>query len=64
MASSISPFLMFQGRAEEAIGFYTRLFPNSAVDLRERGGGTPPAAENKVKCARLAEALALVSPRN
>ena len=31
MRPTITAFLMFDGKAEEAIGFYVSLFPNSAV---------------------------------
>jgi predicted 3-demethylubiquinone-9 3-methyltransferase (glyoxalase superfamily) len=45
MAKRITPFLMFEGRAEEAIDFYLALFPDSGVDRIERygaeGGGEP-----------------------
>ena len=44
MAKRITPFLMSEGRAEEAIDFYMSLFPDSGVDRIERydaQGGEP-----------------------
>ncbi|MGJ8527079.1 VOC family protein [Maritalea sp.] len=38
MAKSLSPFLMFTGKAEEAINFYVELFPNSSIDKLTRYG--------------------------
>jgi predicted 3-demethylubiquinone-9 3-methyltransferase (glyoxalase superfamily) len=39
MARSITPFLMFEGSAEEAMTFYVGLFPGSAVGEVARYGG-------------------------
>lgn len=40
MTAKIRPFLMFEGRAEEALNFYISLFPNSAIaDLHRYGPG-------------------------
>ncbi len=36
MANIVSPFLMFTGRAEEAINFYVELFPNSSIEKLTR----------------------------
>jgi predicted 3-demethylubiquinone-9 3-methyltransferase (glyoxalase superfamily) len=40
--------LMFAGQAEEAIGFYTALFPDSGVDSIERYGPEYPGPEGQV----------------
>jgi predicted 3-demethylubiquinone-9 3-methyltransferase (glyoxalase superfamily) len=40
MAQSVSTFLMFRGRAEEAISLYTSLIPNSRIiEIRRHGRG-------------------------
>lgn len=44
---------MFQGRAQEAVDFYTVLFPKSRVDQLERWGAAMAGSEEKVKFARL-----------
>lgn len=45
-AQAITPFLWFDGRAEEAIGFYTSIFPNSSVVMQNKWGeGTPFPAD-------------------
>ena len=45
MTTSVKPFLMFEGRAEEAITFYVATIPHSAIVHIERwaqgGPGTP-----------------------
>jgi predicted 3-demethylubiquinone-9 3-methyltransferase (glyoxalase superfamily) len=42
MAAAIRPFLMFEGKAEEAINFYTSLFPGSSIsDIKRHGAGGP-----------------------
>lgn len=45
MTTSVKPFLMFEGRAEEAIDFYVATVPHSAIVHIERwaegGPGTP-----------------------
>jgi len=55
-AQKITPFLMFvgpnHGKAEEAIKFYTSLFPNSAIESIERWeAGQGPEVEGTVKRA-------------
>ena len=42
MAQSVRPFLMFEGRAEEAMSFYVSLFPGAQVlDVKRYGPGGP-----------------------
>jgi predicted 3-demethylubiquinone-9 3-methyltransferase (glyoxalase superfamily) len=38
MATKITPFLMFEGKAEEAMNFYVSLFENSCVTRIKRYG--------------------------
>jgi predicted 3-demethylubiquinone-9 3-methyltransferase (glyoxalase superfamily) len=49
---TITTFLMFEGKAEEAMGFYVSLFPNSAVTDIARYGPGEAGAEGSVKHAR------------
>lgn len=51
MANSITTFLMFQGRAEEAISFYISLFGGSEIKHIERYGAGEQGAEGSVKRA-------------
>lgn len=51
MATQLTPFLMFEGRAEEAIGFYVSLFPRSKIDMLTRYGPEGPGREGKVRQA-------------
>ncbi len=51
MALIITPFLMFTGQAEEAMEFYTALFPNSRVIQIERYGPGEAGPEGTVKTA-------------
>jgi predicted 3-demethylubiquinone-9 3-methyltransferase (glyoxalase superfamily) len=44
--------LMFAGRAEEAIGFYTSLFDDSGLEFIERYGPGYPGPEGQVVHAR------------
>ena len=48
------PFLMFEGKAEEAINFYASLFPTSRVLHIERYGPGQPGPEGTVKRAEFA----------
>lgn len=42
----ITPFLWFDGRAEEAMRFYTSVFPNSSIIMQTKWGeGTPFPAD-------------------
>ncbi len=50
--SQIATMLMFGGRAEEAIGFYTSLFGDSGVESIERYGPEYPGPEGQVVHAR------------
>ena len=40
---TISPCLWFDGKAEEAVRFYTSLFPNSTIDTIDRSPGETPS---------------------
>ena len=48
MAKSVTPFLMFEGKAEEAMNFYTALFPDGHVLDISRYGKAGPGAEGSV----------------
>lgn len=50
-AISISPFLMFTGKAEEAMQFYVSLFPEAKIEALERWGAGENGTEGKVKVA-------------
>lgn len=52
MAKRITPFLMFEGKAEEAMGFYTSIFPGSEVVEMTRYGPGEMGTEGSVKVAR------------
>lgn len=52
MRPTITTFLMFEGKAEEAMNFYVRLFKNSAVVSIQRYGPGEPGAEGSVKQAK------------
>ena len=41
MAQAVSPFLMFEGKAEEAMTFYVLLFSGEIVSLTRYGPGEP-----------------------
>jgi predicted 3-demethylubiquinone-9 3-methyltransferase (glyoxalase superfamily) len=49
---SVTTFLMFDGKAEEAIGFYVSLLPNSAITAVARYGAGEAGAEGSVMHAR------------
>jgi predicted 3-demethylubiquinone-9 3-methyltransferase (glyoxalase superfamily) len=51
-AQKITTMLMFTGEAEEAIGFYTALFPDSNVEVIERYGPDYPGPEGQVVHSR------------
>ncbi len=48
MTQKITTFLMFEGKAEEAMNFYTSLFAGSGVTEVERYGPDGPGAEGSV----------------
>jgi predicted 3-demethylubiquinone-9 3-methyltransferase (glyoxalase superfamily) len=52
MPATITTFLMFQGRAEEALMLYTSLFKDAEVLSVSRYGPGEPGAEGSVKHAR------------
>ena len=45
---NVQPFLMFEGKAEEAMNFYVSLFPNAKVVNNERYGPNRAGAEGSV----------------
>jgi predicted 3-demethylubiquinone-9 3-methyltransferase (glyoxalase superfamily) len=51
MARTVTPFLMFEGLAEEAMRFYVGLFPRSEVKKIERYGAGEAGPEGSVKRA-------------
>ena len=52
MASSIRPFLMFEGKAEEAMNFYVSLFSDGMIEDIARYAAGEPGAEGSVKVAK------------
>ncbi|ACL55855.1 VOC family protein [Methylobacterium nodulans] len=52
MICTVTPFLMFEGKAEEALSFYASTLPNSRLIEIERYGADGPGAEGSVKLAR------------
>ncbi len=48
MAKAVSTFLMFEGRAEEAMNLYVSLFPNSEIQTIVRWGAEGPGKEGSV----------------
>ncbi|MGC4013155.1 MAG: VOC family protein [Luteolibacter sp.] len=49
--SSITPFLMFTGRAEMAMNFYVALFTEARIEEIQRWGPGEPGTEGWVKTA-------------
>jgi predicted 3-demethylubiquinone-9 3-methyltransferase (glyoxalase superfamily) len=49
MATSVTPFLMFEGKAEAAANLYVSLFSRSAIRRIERYGAGESGAEGSVK---------------
>lgn len=52
MARKLTPFLMFDGKAEEAMRFYIALFRDSGIDSLDVYGPGEPGPEGTVKLAR------------
>jgi predicted 3-demethylubiquinone-9 3-methyltransferase (glyoxalase superfamily) len=48
MGDMVKPFLMFEGRAEEALNFYIAVIPNSRIDELRRYGPEGPGKEGSV----------------
>ena len=51
MAAKVSTFLMFEGKAEEAMNFYVSLFDDAAVASIQRYGTEGPGKEGSVLVA-------------
>ena len=51
MAQKITTFLMFEGKAEEAVTFYMSLFPDAQFVAIERYGADGPGPEGSVQHA-------------
>jgi predicted 3-demethylubiquinone-9 3-methyltransferase (glyoxalase superfamily) len=47
-----TPFLMFEGRAEEALGFYVATIPDSRIETIDRYGAGELGPEGSVRMAR------------
>ena len=54
MATTIRPFLMFEGNAEAAMRFYVSLFPGGEILEVSRYGPGEAGAEGSVKVAKVA----------
>jgi predicted 3-demethylubiquinone-9 3-methyltransferase (glyoxalase superfamily) len=52
MKTTVAPFLMFDGKAEEAMRFYVSLIPGSEVLGIQRYGPEGPGAEGSVMLGR------------
>src|SRR5689334_19123535 len=53
MATSVRPFLMFEGRAEEAMNLYVSLIPDSEIISINGYGPGQPGTEGSVMVATL-----------
>ena len=53
MPAAVTPFLMFQGHAQEAMELYTRVIPDSQILDVERYGPEGPGAEGSVMLASM-----------
>jgi predicted 3-demethylubiquinone-9 3-methyltransferase (glyoxalase superfamily) len=51
MRAKVTPFLMFEGRAEEAMTFYVSLLPDSGIQHITRYGPEGPGKEGSVVLA-------------
>jgi len=54
MVTSVRPFLMFEGKAEEAMNFYVSLLPGSGIIDVARYGAGEAGPEGSVKVASFA----------
>jgi predicted 3-demethylubiquinone-9 3-methyltransferase (glyoxalase superfamily) len=52
VTQKITPFLWFDNQAEEAVNFYTALFPNSGIDMISRYGEGGPGPKGSVMVAK------------
>ncbi|MEP9355125.1 VOC family protein [Xanthobacter sp. KR7-65] len=52
MTARVTPFLMFEGRAQEAMSLYASLFADGVVEDVVRYGPGEPGPEGSVKTAR------------
>ncbi|MDI1226833.1 MAG: VOC family protein [bacterium] len=52
MSNTVTPFLMFEGRAEEAMNFYISLFADGRIDDVKRYGANGPAKAGAIMSAR------------
>lgn len=50
--TTAAPFLMFEGRAEEALTFYAATIPDSRIEHVDRYGAGEPGPEGSVRMAR------------
>src|SRR3546814_13431193 len=68
MAHSVTPFLMFEGKAEEAMGVYASLFEGAAITAIDRYGPDEAGTEGSVRRATLRlssqELICIDSPRS
>jgi predicted 3-demethylubiquinone-9 3-methyltransferase (glyoxalase superfamily) len=51
-AATVSTFLMFEGKAQEAMSLYASVFPGARVEQIEQYGQGEPGPEGTVKVAR------------
>ena len=49
--TAIRPFLMFEGKAKEAMNLYVSLFPGSSIDSINKYGPNEPGPEGTVQLA-------------
>jgi predicted 3-demethylubiquinone-9 3-methyltransferase (glyoxalase superfamily) len=50
--ATATPFLMFEGRCEEALDFYAATIPGSGIEAIDRYGADGPGKEGSVRLAR------------
>ena len=53
MHGAVTPFLMFEGEAQQAMELYTRVIPDSQILDVERYGPEGPGAEGSVMLASM-----------